>query len=323
VVLRVKQGAVLLGGGAGSYVSEIRDAVTGEKLVQEEDPVRGTEPVFFDRYRVKNVLNITVRKQVSGFARALDTALRRRQTLDGTGALTIELVDGGTTHTWTAENAGWKQTTAGALGVSARITYQVTCGAFTYTSTATTPDDQVDGGTLDDMGTEILLRRGTRADILAFIAAEGFSDFEPWCETDGGRTGTGNRGYNTMAKDLGTIALSTAGDTTLALVTWANVFRGLITVAAGAGAYVRNVVLPNTATDLNGDPLAFVAGDLCELRVEVAASGNPTVNFYATSTAGTNLLPIAGDAALARNYIATFRHTGAAWALFDLRQVNS
>lgn len=174
------------------------------------------------------------------------------------------------------------------------------------------------------MATRILFRTGTRAQIQAKITAEGFRRREPWHESDGGRMGVGNTGPILALKALDTIALSTAGDTTLGLLSWATRHTGIVTVAAGAGAYTRNIILPNAVTGVDGvTSVAFAAGDEVELRLEVAASANPTVRIWHNVASGTALVQLTGEASTARNYIVTLRHNGTQWVVWDVRQVNA
>lgn len=311
------------GNRAGASVEEIRD-INGQAEVQVEGFLRDSQPTFFDRHIKRNSLRITVRKQVAGAARAYDFALRRRQTLPAIGTLIITAVLDGTTHVWTATRAACQATGSSPMGASVLVSYAIECGTFAYTSTETEPDEHIDGGSVDDMGTEILYRRDTRANILTAIAAEIFADAEPWFETDGGRSGVGNRGANAAQLDLGTIAIIDAGDTTLGLKTWATEHRALITVAAGA-AYTRNIVLPNAATGLDASSVPFVAGDTIELRVEVAAdpSSDVVLKVYHNAVAGAELIPFTSDAEAARKHIAHFRHDGTQWRLWDTRQINA
>ena len=305
-----------------SFVDEIT-SVNGRASVQTEELIRDDQPTYFDRNVKRNAFTLKIRKQTSGAPRSYYHALMRRQTLPGTGELVISIVADGVTRTWTAARAKCEQTDARPIGSSVVIAYAIECGKFTYESTETEPDDQIDGGTLDDMGTEILYRRGTRAAILAFIAAEDFHDAEPWMETDGGRTGVGNRGALAKIEPLATVAIAAAGTTTLALVTHATVHRALVTVAAGGGAYTANIILPQTATGLDASSVAFILGDVVELRIEIAASANPAVKIYHNAASGTALAELAGDAAVARNYIAELRHDGTQWRAWDVRQVNA
>lgn len=147
-------------------------------------------------------------------------------------------------------------------------------------------------------------------------------------ETDRGRAGIGNINAGTgllYAGILGlaSVSISTAGDTTLALKSQYQNAHGVVTVAAGAGAYTRNIILPQSVLGADGSStVEFSLGDMVELRIEVAASANPTINLCHNAS-GTILATINGEAAQARNYIGTFRHDGTQWRVWDVRQVNS
>lgn len=175
-MLRILKGTEELADGTpqGSVV-EIKDAISGERAVQEETLLRAGQPTFFDRLTVRNVLNITIHRQVAGLPRALHLALTRRQTLTGTGKLVIELTADGVTHRWTAARAAWKQTEPKPLGASVQIGYQVTCGTFVYTSSNDEDwvADQVDGGTLPDEQDEPDLDGGAALDNRAFADCDG------------------------------------------------------------------------------------------------------------------------------------------------------
>lgn len=135
-LLKVYLGTTELANGnpASAMVHEIRDAIAGTRLVQDEQLIRGTQPTFFDRLANRNTFTITIRKQVTDYRRGLHLALTGRQNTPGTGALTIELVDGATTHQWRAARAKWSEMTSRPAGASLLVTYRVETGTFSYSS---------------------------------------------------------------------------------------------------------------------------------------------------------------------------------------------
>jgi hypothetical protein len=163
----------------------------------------------------------------------------------------------------------------------------------------------------------------------AVIAAGTYNFLELLRETDRGRVVAGSLATGagvllSATLGLATVALSVTGSTTLALKCQYDRHTVLVTVAAGAGAYTADVILPQSVTGADGvSSIAFGLGDVVEMRIEVAASVNPTLRIWHNAASGTALATLTGEAAGARNYIGSFRHNGTAWVLWDIRQVNA
>lgn len=145
---------------------------------------------------------------------------------------------------------------------------------------------------------------------------------QPFRESDSGRFGTGT----VVAATAGWIAdpaISAAGDTTLALTSYKGSAKAVITVGAGAGVYVANLVLPESVLGIDGVTACVPqAGDEVRLRIAVAASVNPTLHIFRNNKGTTALATLTGDATTARTYLVELVYSGAAWVLFDLRQFN-
>ena len=144
---------------------------------------------------------------------------------------------------------------------------------------------------------------------------------QPWCDLNSGRFGVGDVMAATSAA-LNTITASTAGTTTLPLLSQIAHHFAVVQIAAGAGAFTRNIVLPESVTGIDAvTACAPVNGDSIKLRVEIAASANPSVPIYTAAATGTPLVSLAGDVDAARTYICEFSFNGA-WQVFDVRQFN-
>jgi hypothetical protein len=102
------------------------------------------------------------------------------------------------------------------------------------------------------------------------------------------------------------VALSAAGNTAISNAQAWLLGRQPISLAAGSGAYVANLAL----SDVNA-----LAGALLRIPVDFAASGNPAVNIYDNSTAGTLLEgPLVNpNPAAAASFLFTAAFDGTAW----------
>jgi hypothetical protein len=105
--------------------------------------------------------------------------------------------------------------------------------------------------------------------------------------------------------DYESVTFSAAGNTDITPTAGANQHTARVIPTAGAGTYTRTVsVLTANATD----------GTTCSLRVEMAASVNPTVEIR-NATSGGTLLATAAPSATAYTVIYDLVYTGAAWSL--------
>ena len=109
--------------------------------------------------------------------------------------------------------------------------------------------------------------------------------------------------------------LNSTGTTTLGAPLNRRTLLVSLTTSAGAGAHTRKIVLPVTGT--NRRP-----GDECRIKLVMPASANPTLQFHTTDGSTTALAVIPPDALVARTYFLSFVFNGAAWELFDVRQVS-
>jgi hypothetical protein len=99
-------------------------------------------------------------------------------------------------------------------------------------------------------------------------------------------------------------ALSAAGTTAVTNAqTWL-LGRQPFSAAAGAGAYVANIVLSDTNA---------LAGALARIPIDFAATLNPTINIYNGSTSGALLQTITNIDANARSFLFTAGFDGTAW----------
>lgn len=78
----------------------------------------------------------------------------------------------------------------------------------------------------------------------------------------------------------------------------------LYTVAAGSGTYTANIGL---------DGSKAVRGAIYRVELDIAATGNPTVNIRDGSSSGTIIDTIPGDSNGASYYVGEYRWTGTAW----------
>lgn len=78
----------------------------------------------------------------------------------------------------------------------------------------------------------------------------------------------------------------------------------LYTVAAGSGTYTANIGL---------DGSEAVTGAIYRVELDIAATGNPTVNIRTGSPTGTIIDTIPSDSSNATYYVGEYRWTGSAW----------
>jgi len=108
-----------------------------------------------------------------------------------------------------------------------------------------------------------------------------------------------------LAWTAGVAAISAAGNVSVQNgQTWL-LGRQAFSAAAGAGAYVANIIL----SDANA-----LAGALLRIPIDFAATLNPTINIYDGSTGGTLLQTITQiDASTARSFLGTYGYDGTHW----------
>lgn len=106
------------------------------------------------------------------------------------------------------------------------------------------------------------------------------------------------------------ITVSTSGTTDLAYSAFF-LRRVKIIAAAGAGAYVRNFTL-NTSNIRNGA--------IFRIKLEIAQSANPVLNFYNESTGGTLLQTVSGDSSNPTYVTMVISSNGTAWS-YDGREI--
>jgi len=99
-------------------------------------------------------------------------------------------------------------------------------------------------------------------------------------------------------------AFSSAGNDNVTLATNGLHHVAFATANAGAGAYTRTLSLVNTNA---------TTGDVIDLRIDFAASTNPTVEVRNATSGGTLLTTIVGDGSTGTVH-AFYQYTGSAWA---------
>jgi hypothetical protein len=107
-----------------------------------------------------------------------------------------------------------------------------------------------------------------------------------------------------LAWTAAAVALSGAGSTTVSNSQSWLLGRQRFSAGAGAGAYVANIIL----SDANA-----LAGALLRIPIDFAATVNPTINIYDSSTGGTLLQTITNIDANARSFLFTAGFDGTAW----------